>query len=110
MSYIPKRGDIAWMNFDPQSGHEQAGHRPALVVSPTSFNRRMGLALVCPITSRAKRDRFEIPLPDDLRVKGVILTHQVKSLDWRTRNIEFIVNAPDNVVNEALKVIRSILR
>ena len=110
MSYIPKRGDIAWMNFDPQSGHEQAGHRPALVVSTSSFNRRMGLALVCPITSRAKRYRFEIPLPDDLRVKGVILTHQVKSLDWRTRNMEFIVRAPDDVVTEALKVIRSILR
>ena len=110
MSYVPKRGDVAWMNFDPQTGHEQAGHRPALIVSPKAFNLQMGMAIVCPITSRSTRHRFEIPLPDDLRVKGVVLSHQVKSLDWRARNTEFIARAPANVVDEALKTIRSILR
>ncbi len=110
MSYVPKRGDIAWMNFDPQAGHEQAGHRPALVVSPRAFNLQAGMALVCPITSRTKRHRFEVPLPDNMRVKGVILTHQLKSLDWGARNMEFIATAPASVIYEVLKIIRSILR
>lgn len=110
MTYVPRRGDIAWMNFDPQTGHEQAGHRPALIVSARAFNYRMGMAIVCPITSRAKRHRFEIPMPHHGRVKGVVLAHQVKSLDWSARNIEFIEKAPTSVVEEVLKIIRSVLR
>lgn len=110
VNYIPKRGDIAWINFDPQTGREQAGHRPALVLSPRSFNSRMGMVIVCPITSRGSRHRFEIPLPSTIRIKGVVLSHQVKSLDWTKRQIEYIETAPTTVVNEALKVIRTILR
>ena len=110
MSYVPARGDVAWMNFDPQTGHEQAGHRPALIMSPKAFNLQMGMAIVCPITSRARRHRFEITIPGDFVVKGVVLSHQVKSLDWRARNTEFIARAPTMVVDEALKTIRSILR
>lgn len=110
MTYVPRRGDVVWMNFDPQIGHEQAGHRPALILSSRAFNLRMGMAIVCPITNRSKRHRFEIPMPDHMRVKGVLLAHQVKSLDWRARNAEVIARAPTSVVDEVLKIVRSILR
>jgi mRNA interferase MazF len=92
-AFVPARGDIIWLNFTPQSGHEQAGHRPALVLSPQEYNRRTGLALVCPITSQVKGYAFEVKLPDDLPVQGVILSDQVRNLDWQARRAEWIAHA-----------------
>jgi mRNA interferase MazF len=82
---VPERGDVVWLEFDPQAGSEQAGHRPALVLSPRSYNRKVGLALVCPITSRVKGYPFEVELPPGHAATGVILCDQIKSLDWRAR-------------------------
>ena len=84
-TYVPDRGDIVWLHFDPQAGHEQAGRRPAFVVSPRSYNRRVGLALFCPLTSRVKGYPFEVALPEGNRAQGAILSDQLKSLDWRAR-------------------------
>ena len=83
--YVPSRGDIVWITFNPQAGREQAGRRPALVVSPGSYNGKVGLAVFCPITSRVKGYPFEVSLPAGLEVSGVVLSDQVKSLDWRKR-------------------------
>jgi mRNA interferase MazF len=82
---VPQRGDVVWLQFNPQSGSEQAGRRPALVISPKAYNRRVGLAIVCPITSRVKGYPFEVELPEGLDVRGAILCDQIKSLDWRAR-------------------------
>lgn len=101
-SFVPERGDVVKMSFDPQSGHEQAGWRPALVVSPSAYNRASSLALLCPITSRAKGYPFEVALPDDLAITGVILTDQIRSLDWRARKARFVTHVPDAVVREVL--------
>lgn len=86
--FLPKPGDIVWLNFDPQAGHEQAGTRPALVVSHASFNSRTGLAWVCPITNQVKGYPFEVPLPVSGGTTGVILTDQWRSLDWRARHAQ----------------------
>lgn len=90
------------MSFDPQSGHEQAGWRPALVISPAVYNGASSLALFCPITSRAKGYPFEVPLPEGLAVSGVILADQVRSLDWRARRASPVAKAPDAVVQDVL--------
>ena len=82
-SAAPDRGHVVWLTFNPQAGHEQAGRRPALVLSPKSYNAKVGLMLCCPITSRAKGYPFEVALPADLGIAGVVLADQVKSLDWR---------------------------
>ena len=89
-AYVPDRGDIVWVRFTPQAGHEQAGHRPAVVISPAAYNRLLGLALVCPITSRAKGYPFEVALPAGTAVTGVVLADQVKSLDWRERRADLL--------------------
>lgn len=101
--YVPARGDIAWLEFNPQAGHEQAGRRPALVVSPREYNGRVGLALLCPITSRQKGYPFEVELPPGLPTTGVILVDQVKSLDWRARRATLACTAPDDVLGEAVR-------
>lgn len=100
--YVPGRGDLVWLQFDPQAGHEQRGRRPALVVSPRAYNAKVGLALFCPVTSRAKGYPFEVPLPEEGEVQGVVLADQVKSLDWRVRRAERIEAAPAKVVAEVL--------
>ncbi len=99
----PDRGQIIWLSLDPQAGHEQAGRRPALVLSPGSYNERVGLVLVCPITNRAKGYPFEVPLPDGLSVTGVVLADQVKSLDWRARRAEYAGEVSPEVVAEVLR-------
>ncbi len=109
MAYIPERGDVVWIHLDPQAGREQAGHRPALILSPKSFNRKLNVAFCCPITSRARRFEFDIPLPEDLDVKGVILSHHLKSLDWRVRNARYMTRVPNYVVDNVLLMLDSIL-
>lgn len=98
--YAPERGDIIWLNFTPQSGHEQAGRRPALVMSPGAYNRKVGLALVCPITSKVKGYPFEVEIPPGLQAQGAILCDQIRSLDWRARQAERCCPAPVAVVEE----------
>lgn len=101
-AYVPERGDLVWLEFNPQAGHEQAGRRPALVVSPRSYNRRVGLALFCPITSQVKGYPFEVVIPSGLGVEGVVLSDQLKSLDWRVRRAKRIARLPAEVVEEAV--------
>ena len=100
--YVPQRGDLVWLTFDPQAGHEQAGRRPALVLSPGDYNGKIDLALLAPITSRAKGYPFEVALPAGLAISGVVLADQVRSLDWVARRAELICPAPKEVVEEAL--------
>ncbi len=102
MAYIPKRGDVVWISFNPQAGHEQAGRRPAIVLSPKAYNQKVGLAILCPITNQAKGYPFEVLLPENVDVTGVILSDQVKSLDWRVRKAEFKESLPKEVVDEVL--------
>jgi mRNA interferase MazF len=97
-AHVPQRGDVVWLEFNPQAGTEQAGHRPALVISPQSYNRRVGLALVCPITSRVKGYPFEVELPEGLETRGAILCDQIKSLDWRARHAMRLASVPDSVM------------
>jgi len=107
--YVPDRGDIVWLQFNPQSGHEQAGKRPALVLSPKLYNGKVGLALLCPLTTKKKGYPFEVELPQDLPIEGVILADQVKSLDWKARQATFICNAPAEVVRKVLEKVNLLL-
>ncbi len=109
MSYVPSRGDIVWLTFNPQAGSEQAGRRPAIVLSPASYNGRVGLAIFCPITNQRKGYPFEVVLPDDIPVTGVILSDQVKSLDWRSRNAQFACHAPEGVIIEVLQKVSTLI-
>src|SRR5579859_5198728 len=90
MSYVPDRGDAIWLDIDPQAGREQAGRRPVLVLSPALYNRRAGLAIICPITSRVKGYPFEVLLSTGLPISGVVLSDHVRSVDWRVRKATFI--------------------
>jgi mRNA interferase MazF len=107
--YIPERGDIVWLEFNPQAGYEQAGHRPALVVSPKEYNEKVGLALFCPITSNVKGYPFEVVLPDSHNVSGAILSDQIKSLDWRVRKAKQMASVPQDVLEEVLEKILTLL-
>ena len=107
--YIPKRGDAVWLNFNPQAGHEQAGHRPAVVLSPEAYNTKTGLAIFCPITNQVKGYPFEVSLPDGLEVSGVILSDQIKSLDWRARNVALICPLPVATVDLVLQKANALL-
>ena len=106
---MPDRGDTVWLHFDPQTGHEQAGRRPALVLSPASYNGKVGLAILCPITRQAKGYPFEVALPEGSEVAGVILSDQVKSLDWRARRAEPIGPVPPRVTEEVLQKLATLL-
>ncbi len=109
MAYVPDRGDAVWINFNPQAGHEQAGRRPAIVLSPSSYNRKVGLAIFCPITSQIKGYPFEVMIPAGLKVTGAVLSDQVKSLDWKVRDTELIVKLPASVIDEVLKKLKTLL-
>jgi mRNA interferase MazF len=100
--YVPDRGELVWLEFSPQAGHEQAGRRPALVISPRAYNEQVGLALFCPITSQVKGYPFEVVLPRDLKVSGAVLADQIKSLDWLARNAKRIAAVPPQVMGEVL--------
>ena len=101
--YIPDRGDIVWLDFNPQTGHEQMGKRPAIVISPAKYNEKTSLAMLCPITIQIKGYPFEVKIPENDNISGVILSDQVKSLDWKARNAEFIIKSPEKVIQEVLK-------
>ena len=109
MVYVPDRGDAVWIALPPQTGHEQTGRRPAVVLSPASYNGRVGLAILCPITSQIKGYPFEVVLPSHLGVAGAILADQVKSLDWRARNAEYISTLPAETVAEVLARLNALL-
>jgi len=98
--YVPDRGDIVLLQVDPQTGHEQAGRRPAFVVSPRASNRKVGLALFCPVTSRLKGYPFEVPLPTSGRARGSVLSDQLKSLDWRARKAARFDRASEDIIGE----------
>lgn len=109
MAYCPKQGDVVWLSFTPQSGHEQAGYRPALTLSPESYNRKVGLALFCPITTKAKGYPFEVPIPAGLKASGVVLSDQVKSLDWQARSARFSCKVPARVVADVASRLEALL-
>jgi mRNA interferase MazF len=101
-AFVPDAGDLIWLTFDPQAGHEQAGRRPALVLSPKPYNQRAGLALVCPVTSQIKGYPFEVSVPTGCGLNGVILADHVKSLDWKARRAGKIGRVPPLTLNEVL--------
>jgi len=109
MPYVPERGDVVWLTFTPQAGHEQAGRRPAVVLSPIAYNRRVGLAIFCPITNQTKGYPFEVALPDAVGVTGVILADQVKNLDWRSRKAVFLAALPEAVIVEVLQKLSTLV-
>lgn len=98
--YTPAQGDAVWITLSPQSGHEQAGRRPAIVLSPSAYNARVGLCLICPITSQVKGYSYEVVLPHGLPLSGAVLSDQVRSLDWRTRRAEFVCALPEGVTRQ----------
>ncbi len=97
--YCPSQGDIIWLDFDPQSGKEQKGRRPAIVISKKIYNGKTGLAICCPITSKVKGYVFEVPIPENMKTKGVIISDQVKSLDWKQRQAEYIESLNIKYIN-----------
>lgn len=107
--YVPNRGDIVWLQFNPQAGHEQAGHRPALVVSPISYNRKTGLALFCPVTSQVKGYPFEVAFEREGKPPGAVLSDQIKSLDWRVRKAKRFSRASRDVMREVLAKIHVLI-
>lgn len=106
--YAPERGDIVWLTFDPQAGHEQAGRRPALVLSPRTYNAKTSLALICPITNQTKGYPFEVALPNG-SVNGVILADQVRNLDWTARRAEKTSSVSDEVLSEVLAKLSALI-
>jgi len=109
MPYVPDRGDAVWLDFDPQAGHEQRGRRPAFVLSPATYNKKVGLMIVCPITTKVKGYPFEVIVPDGIKVTGAILADQVKSFDWKVRRAEKIASLPNSVVQDVLMKLRTLL-
>ena len=107
MSYIPDRGDIIWLEFDPQKGHEQKGRRPGIVLSKKEYNQKSNLALICPITSRIKDYPFEVRI--NSIIQGVILSDQIRSIDWKSRNAAFIEKIPEEILKEILENIDLLL-
>ncbi|MGC8644421.1 MAG: endoribonuclease MazF [Isosphaeraceae bacterium] len=107
--YVPDAGHLVWFSFSPQAGREQAGRRPALVLSPRSYNAPAGLCVICPITSQVKEYPFEVPLPDGLPVAGVVLSDHLRSADWRARSAEYAGNAPAQVLSEVRAKLKPLL-
>jgi mRNA interferase MazF len=109
-NYFPDRGDVVRLQFNPQAGHEQAGKRPALVLSPIEYNQKTGLALFCPVTSKVKGYPFEVKLPAGLPVEGVILADQIKSLDWLSRSAQFVCKIPVEIMQEVILKIETLIK
>jgi mRNA interferase MazF len=108
-SYVPQCGDVVWITLNPQAGHEQAGRRPAVVLSPKSYNSKTGLAILCPVTGQVKGYPFEVLLPEGLPVAGAILSDQVISLDWRIRKAELLCTLPGEITSEVLQKLNTLL-
>jgi mRNA interferase MazF len=106
---VPDRGDLVWLEFDPQAGHEQAGRRPAVVLSPKIYNERTGLMLCCPITSKVKGYPFEVLLPNGLKIGGAVLADQLRNLDWKARNADLIERVPDTTIADILRMSAKLL-
>ena len=107
--YVPERGDVVWLNFNPQAGREQAGVRPAVVISDSVYNRKTGLGLFCPVTKRAKGYVYEIRIPAGCADEGVVLCDQVKSLDWRVRLVDVIGELPFPLVADVLDKVHTLV-
>lgn len=107
--YVPDAGDLVWLTFDPQAGHEQRGRRPALILSPRAYNEKARLAIACPITSQVKGYPFEVPLPPAAKITGVVLTDHVKNLDWQARRVVFEAKAPADVLTDVRERLRALL-
>jgi mRNA interferase MazF len=107
--YVPDAGDLVWLTFDPQAGHEQRGRRPALILSPRSYNSKARLAITCPITSHVKGYPFEVSLPPGGKISGVVLADHVKNLDWQARRLAFQAKAPADVVTDVRERLRVLL-
>ena len=103
--YIPNKGDVIAVSFDPQSGHEQKGRRPALVISNDLFNQSTGLAIVCPITRTRRGVPFHVSLPEETSVTGFVMVEQVKAIDFRARRVKLIEKAPVSTLNEVLSIL-----
>ena len=108
-TYVPQCGDVVWITLNPQAGHEQAGRRPAVVLSPQNYNGKIGLAILCPITKQIKGYPFEVLIPEGLPVAGAILSDQVKSLDWHARDAELICTLPTETISEVLQKLVTLL-
>lgn len=106
--YVPDRGDLVWLQLNPQSGHEQAGRRPALTLSPKAYNQKVGLAIFCPVTSQEKGYPFEVKIKEEI-IQGGILADQVKSLDWKKREATFIAKVPLSVINNVIELLRTLV-
>jgi mRNA interferase MazF len=109
-NYFPDRGDVVQLQFNPQAGYEQAGKRPALVLSPKEYNQKTGLALFCPVTSKVKGYPFEVKLPAGLPVEGIILADQIKSLDWLSRSAQFACKIPEEIMQEVILKIETLIK
>ena len=108
--YTPERGDIVWIQLNPQIGHEQQGTRPVLALSAKEYNNKTGMGIFCPITSRMKGLPFEVKLPEELEIRGVVLADQIKSLDWRGRNASFICKVPEETIEEVILKLETIIK
>jgi len=108
-AYVPDAGDLVWLTFDPQAGHEQRGRRPALVLSPRLYNAKARLAIACPITSHAKGYPFEVPVPGDGKIAGVVLADHVKNLDWEARRVVFEAKASPELLADVRERLRPLL-
>ncbi|MDX9850695.1 MAG: endoribonuclease MazF [Anaerolineaceae bacterium] len=106
---MPDSGDIVWIMFNPQAGHGQAGHRPALILSPQAYNGKVGLAFLCPITSHVQGYPFEVKFPDGLEVGGAILSDQVKCLDWKARQAKFSCKIPPSIFSEVVQKLNTLI-
>lgn len=109
VDYIPERGQFIRLNFDPQSGREQMGTRPALVVSHTKFNRKMGFVFICPVSNTQRRNPFYVQIPDRETVTGVVMADQLRSLDYKARSAVFIGDCPSDLLHQVLRRISPIM-
>ena len=107
--YTPARNDVVWLSFRLQSGREQAGRRPAIVISPQIYNNKTGLSLFCPITSKSKGYPFEVQLPGSCAIQGVILSDQLKSLDWKTRQAEYICTVSSEIMKDVTNKLKTLI-
>jgi mRNA interferase MazF len=108
-AYVPDAGDLVWLRFDPQAGHEQRGRRPALILSPRIYNAKARLAIACPVTSQLKGYPFEVPLPLGGKIGGVVLADHVKNVDWQARRVAFEAKAPEEIVTDVRERLRVLL-